>query len=362
MRKNFDMPSPRAAANLRPSRRSVLRGGAALAGATAAFGWMPAVRAQSTSISVTCWGGAYENAIRDAFAVPFTEETGIEVVLVNNADLARMKVQVESGNVAWDVFDSVGPQIMAGSTAGLWESLDLSLIDPPELIVEPAADHVGTYFFAGGIGFDPQRFPEGKHPKTFADFWNVEQFPGRRGLRTRVSETLEMALLADGVPPDQLYPLDVERGFAALDRIKPHVRKWIEAKPETVSLISSGELDFTYTYLSRVLPARRDGTSVDMSMAQTLNSLEYLAVPRGGNNTKAAMQYVGFCLRPDRQAAFCELVSFSPNAVAALELATEETRSLMPNMSDPNSVVVNDQWWGENYEVLQERFTEWMLL
>lgn len=362
MKKNFNLPTPLVGAGSGPTRRSVLRGGAALAGATAAFGWAPAVRAQSTSISVTCWGGAYENAIRDAFAIPFTQETGIEVVLVNNADLARMKAQVEGGNVAWDVFDSVGPQIMAGSKAGLWEPLDLSLINPPELIVEPGEDHVGTYFFAGGIGFDPERIPEGKRPSTFADFWNVEQYPGRRGLRTRVSETLEMALLADGVPPDQLYPLDIERGFAALDRIKPHVRKWIEATPETVALIGSDELDFTYTYLSRVLPARRDGMSIDMSMTQTLNSLEYLAVPKGGNNTSAAMQYVGFCLRPDRQAAFCELVSFSPNAVEALELVSEEARSRMPDMSDPNSVVVNDQWWGENYEELQERFTEWMLL
>ena len=342
------------------TRRSMLKAAGLIAG-TGIIGFPAIVRAQSKSITVTCWGGSYEAAIRKAFAEPFAKETGIAVTLVNNADLPRMKVQVQNKNVSWDVFDSIGPQIMAGVEQGLWEKIDTSIVDRSDAIQKTGDDYVGTYSYAGGLGFDPVRHPEGKHPITYAEFWDVENFPGRRGLRSRISENLEMALLADGVHPNDLYPLDVERGFKALDRIKPHIRKWIETTPETVSLIGNKELDFTYTYLSRVLPAKANGMSIAMSMKQTLNSLEYLAVPKNGKNTEAAMKYVAFCLRPDRQAAFAEEVPFAPNTNAAIPLLSESAKANIPDMNDPNSVVINDAWWGENYEALQRRFTEWML-
>lgn len=352
--------SSRAGEKMGVSRRTILQSAGILAGASV-FGFPSIVRAQPASITVTCWGGSYEAAVRKAFAEPFAKETGIGVTLVNNADLPRMKVQVETKNVSWDVFDSIGPQIMAGSEEGLWETIDTGIVDSSGLIQKTGPDHIGTYFYAGGLGFDPARHPDGKHPTTFAEFWDVEKFPGRRGLRSRVSENLEMALLADGVAPEDLYPLDIERGFKSLDRIKPVIRKWIETTPETVTLIGSKELDFTYTYISRVLASAASGVSIDMSMQQTLNSLEYLAVPKHGKNTQAAMEYVAFCLRPEQQAVFCEEVAFSPNAEKAMELVSDNAKEHMPDMQDPNSIIINDEWWGKNYNDLQRRFTEWML-
>lgn len=342
------------------SRRSLLKAAGLVAGSSM-IGFPAIVTAQPKTLTITCWGGSYEAAIQKAFAEPFTKETGIAVTLVNNADLPRMKVQVESKNVSWDVFDSIGPQIMSGVEQGLWETIDTSIVDTSDLIQKTGPDHVGTYSYAGGLGYDPLRHPDGKHPTTYAEFWDVEKFPGRRGLRARISENLEMALLADGVDPNALYPLDIERGFKALDRIKPAIRKWIETTPETVTLIGSKELDFTYTYLSRVLASQKNGMSIAMSMKQTLNSLEYLAVPKHGKNTEAAMKYVAFCLRPDRQAAFAEEVAFAPNSSSALSLLSEQARTQIPDMNDPNSVVINDAWWGKHYDSLQRRFTEWML-
>ncbi|ARP79785.1 spermidine/putrescine ABC transporter substrate-binding protein [Bordetella genomosp. 8] len=343
------------------SRRSVLKAGAAMAG-MAALGTAMPLRAQARGISVTCWGGSYEAAVRQAFAEPFAKESGIPVTLVNSADLTRMKVQVDSGNVSWDVFDSIGPQIMAGSRQGLWTPIDTGIVDTSKLLQPAGKDYVGSYSYAGGIAYDPKKFPDGKHPETFADFWDLKRYPGRRGLRSRVSENLEMALLADGVPPAQLYPLDVERAFKAMDRIKPAVRKWIETTPETVTLLTSNEIDFSYSYLSRVLPAQRAGSSVAMSMRQTLNSLEYLAVPKGGKNIQNAMRYVAFCLRPERQAAFCELVEFAPNAAGASDMVGAQARARMPDMKSPDAIIINDAWWGENYDKLQRRFTEWLLV
>ena len=323
--------------------------------------FMPFARAQSQGIVVTCWGGDYEKAIRSCFADPYTKETGVGVTLVNNADLAKMKVQVDSKNVQWDVFDSVGPQITAGSRDGLWEVIDPKIVDRSDLVAPGGNDYVGTYLFGGGVAFDPKRVAEGKRPQNLKDFWDVQRFPGRRGLRTRISETLEMALIADGVAPDKLYPLDIERGFKSLDRIKPAIKKWIETTPETVTLITNNELDYTYTYMSRVFPAQKAGLSIAMATGQTINSLEYIAVPKYSKNKDAAMRYVAFCLRPDRQAAFANTVFFAPNARKAAPLVAAESRKYMPDPLTPANVNLNDAWWADKYAALQKRFTEWRL-
>lgn len=340
------------------SRRRFLAGAGSMA---AAASFAPAVFAQTRSIAVTCWGGDYEKAIRSCFAEPFTKETGIAVSLVNNADLAKMKVQVDSKNVQWDVFDSVGPQITAGARQGMWEDIDPKIVDRSDLLSPGGKDYVGTYLFGGGVAYDPKRVPEGRRPQNLKDFWDVQRFPGRRGLRTRISETLEMALIADGVAPDKLYPMDIERGFKALDRIKPSVKKWIETTPETITLVTSNEIDYSYTYMSRVFPAQRAGLSVAMATGQTINSLEYLAVPKHTKNKEAAMRYVAFCLRADRQAAFANTVFFAPNVRKAVPLVAAESRQYMPDVLNPANVIMNDAWWSDKYEALQKRFTEWML-
>ena len=124
------------------SRRSFLAATALIAG-SGALGFAKRARA-AQSIAVTCWGGSYEKGIREHFADPFTKETGIEVILINNADLTKMKVQVESKNVQWDVFDSVGPQITAGAKMGLWEDIDRKIVNTSDLVAPGGKDYIGT--------------------------------------------------------------------------------------------------------------------------------------------------------------------------------------------------------------------------
>lgn len=343
--------------SIRSSRRQFLAGATAALAAPAI--WTRTARADS-AITVTCWGGAYRQGVESIFAKPFTEQTGIRVTLIDNSDLAKMKVQVDSKNVEWDVFDSVGPQITSGSKDGLWERIDPKIVDRSDLVSPGGDDYVGTFLFGGGIAWDPKRFPSGKYPVDFKEFWDVKAIPGRRGLRTRVSETLELALIADGVNPRALYPLDVKRAFAALDRIKSSVQKWIETTPQTVTLVTSNEIDFSYSYISRVRPAQIAGSSIDISTKQTLNSLEYLAVPKYSRNREAAMRYVSFCLKPDRQAAFAEALFFTPNARKGLAMSSDAARKFMPDMNNPNNAVLDDAWWGDNYATLQKRYTEWL--
>lgn len=349
------------------SARISRRGALKMAGAGAAALAAPAILVPGSAkaadrISFITWGGGYRKAWEEAYINPFTKETGIEVAVADTPDLAKVKAQVTTKNVDWDVFDGPGSMVLAGSAEGFWEPIDKNIVDTSDIYVPFGADYIPYYMFAGGIGFDPKRHPPGKAPATFADLFDAAKFPGRRGFRTRVAETLDMALLADGVPPDKLYPLDVERGFKALDRIKPHVKKWIAETPQTISLVQNNEIDFSYTYSGRVKAAQKDGVSIDFSWAQTLNGLNYASVLKGTKHKDAAMKLVAYTLKPDRAAAFAELLGYTPSVNKALPLITPETRKWMPDMKNKNNVVMDDLWWQKNFTALQKRFSEWQLI
>ncbi|WNM08566.1 extracellular solute-binding protein [Komagataeibacter nataicola] len=208
----------------------------------------------------------------------------------------------------------------------------------------------------------PSEFPEGRHPRNFEEYFDVRRFPGLRTLRNRVSETLEVALLADGVAPDQLYPLDVARGFRMLDTIKPSIIKWVEATTQTITLLQAGEADFSYSYASRVQTARASGgVSIDFSFGQTLNFLEYLSILKGAPHREEAMQFIAFALRADRQAETMNLLVNRPVNEKAMGMLSQKVLPWMPDINPGKNALVNDAWWAENYAPLERRFKEWTL-
>ena len=213
--------------------------------------------------------------------------------------------------------------------------------------------------WSGGIGWDPAKYGPGKAPRTFAEYWDVKKFPGLRTFRNRPSETLEAALLADGVPPSKLYPLDIDRGFKALERIKPNVGKWVDETPQSISLLERGEVNFSYVYASRV--RTQTGGKYAFSFDQNLLGMEYLAIVKGAPNKANAMKFVQFAMRPDRQAALMTLLGNIPTSRKALPLVSDDARKWMANVDNPNNALLNDEYWADKFEVVTRRFKEWVL-
>lgn len=305
------------------------------------------------------WGGAYQDLFQQAFATPFTQETGIAIQLVSGPDLAKAMGQVRSRQVEWDLIDLTAAMVTGGEAEDLWEPIDRNLIDASDLVLPLRPSSAPHLLFGGVIGYAPGRAGD-KFPRTFKDFFDAENFPGRRGLRTRISETLEIALVADGVDPKDLYPLDVERGFAALDRIKPHVAKWIEQTPQTISLVQNNEIDYVYTYNGRVASAQRSNVDIAFSPDQALILNQYLAVLKGSKRVEHAMQFIAFCLKPDRQADFANSYYSVPARKSALALLKPEVIERLPDINNPANIITDDSWWGENYVKLDRRFKEWL--
>jgi putative spermidine/putrescine transport system substrate-binding protein len=310
-------------------------------------------------VAFVSFGGSYGEFTKEFWIKPFTVQTGIEVDYVTGPDLARVKAQVTTQNVEWDVFDGPGSTISAGSKEGLWEPIDTRIVDLTKLVVQGGPDMVPTFIYSGGIAWDPART---KAPaKDFGQLWDVATFPGRRAFRTRISETLEMALLADGVEPGKLYPLDLDRGFKALDRVKGDVKKWFEQTTQGITIIQTNEADYTYTYANRVKSAREAGISIDFSFDQVISARNYYAVPKGSRRKEAAMRFLEFVTRPEQQAIMAEKMGFMPVTKGAAEKVSPDARKWIADPNNPRNAFVDDNYWRDNFITADKRFKEWIL-
>ncbi len=340
-------------------RRSLAKGLAASALAAPWLSFASKSASAAEPLVVVTWGGAYQAAMETAVAQTFTEATRIPVRLVSGPDLAKVKAQVRTRNVEWDIFDGTGPMITSGESEGLWEPLDIGAVDTKDLVAPLRKSSAPFIFSVGGIGYVPGRAKENV-PKTFAQFWDTKKFAGRRGLRSRASEMLELALLADGVEPSKVYPMDVERAFASLNKIKPSITKWIDSTPQTVSLLSSNEIDFNYVYAARVLAAKKANVDIGVTLDQTLVVSEYYATLKGSKRKDEAMQFIAHALKPEIQAKFANLNGHAPVLKSSQALLTPDVLALQPNWKNPNNLLVDDTWWGENLTAVDRRFKEWL--
>ncbi|WP_163160879.1 ABC transporter substrate-binding protein [Bradyrhizobium uaiense] len=318
--------------------------------------------ADSDIVTLTSTGGSYQENVTRTVLTPFTEETGIKVNIVPMPNMAKIKAQLLTGNVEWDVVNLPGTDAQFGSKQGYWEKLDPSMFDLSDLVVPPTRDVVTAQLYAQGIAWDPEKFGPRQHPANFAEFFDIKAFPGRRALRPDGPSTLETALLGDGVAPKDIYPLDVDRAFKVLGRIKPSIAAWPATTTQSISLLQTGEVDFSMTYSNRVKATmeRGGGKPMAFSLDQTLIFTDQFVVIKGAPNKANGMKLLAYLVRPEVQARLEEAVGLIPVSMKAGAMLSEAARKWQPNLRDPKNLVISDPYWSDNYEKVQSRFKEWI--
>lgn len=351
-----------------PNRRSVLKGAAAAGvGLSMPFVWGPSEARAAGRIVWATFGGTVGEAYDRIFIKPFTRETGIEVVQTGAADLAKVKASVMAARPEWDILSLAPSQAVSAVQEGLLEPIDYSIISAKEsdlLYPEAINKHwVSTQIYTGGIAYSTANNAIG--PNSWVDFWNVEKFPGRRGLRSRPLDMLEIALLADGVPGNKVFPIDVDRAFASLDRIKPHVTNWIDTAPQSIQLVQTKEIDYSFTYHNRVAAAQAEGFPIGYSTDQLLVFLNSYAVPKGARNAEAAMKFLNFIMtRPDLQKELWDATRLIPLSKEATAMIPDgERKRWIPDQNNGSNVVVDAEWWGAPGRLakLTTRYQAWLL-
>ena len=224
-----------------PRRRSMLLGSAGLALAAPALG-QPA-RAKPDRIVVNASGGAMANIFRRTYFAEFEKLHGIRVVDTSPVDFGKLRAMVESGNPEWTVTEIGGQDATRVKQMNLVEPLDASIIERSGYPAAAIDSHVYvSSAYSTALGFRTDVFPNGSQPKGWAQFWDVKRFPGPRSLRNHPVDNLEFALLADGVPKDKLYPLDMDRAFRKLDEIRPHIVVWWTTGAQPAQLLVDKEV------------------------------------------------------------------------------------------------------------------------
>ena len=354
---------------LNPSRRNALRVatvGLAAIGAPAVLNY---ARAQSKRIVVRDDGGVYTTAYGACFYRPFTEKTGIEVIGVqaNAEPIAQIRSMVETKTYTWDMAKISQPAILLLTQGDKIFLEKHGLENDPNVMSIPAAFMspygVATNVYSTVLAYRTDAFKGRKAPASWADFWNVKDFPGRRSLRKHPFDTIEESLMASGVPTSSLYPLNVDQAFANLDKISPSIDVWWNSGAQVTQMLTSGEVDMIATWVSRPQNAMIDGAPVAISWNQNLWGVDNWSILAGTPNADACREFSKFASDPKRMAQQTEYYPAGVTQPEAFKYIKPEVAKNCPTYPDniKNGVQINAKYWLQNQAAVTERFNSWIL-
>jgi putative spermidine/putrescine transport system substrate-binding protein len=355
--------------NFITSRRKLLQGVAATTAVLAAPAvWSPS-RAAGKRIVVRDDGGIYTKAYGAVYYRPFTEKTGIEVVGVqaNAEPTAQIRSMVETKNYTWDMAKISHPAILL-LTQGNKVYLEKHGLESDPVIATIPSQYmspygVGTNVYTTVLAYRTDAFKGRTAPSSWADLWNVKDFPGRRGMRKHPFDTIEQALMADGVPTEQVYPCNVDRAFAKLDKIKPDVSVWWTSGAQVEQMLNSGEVDMIPTWVSRAQAAQALGAPVEIIWNQGIWGGDNWSILAGTPNADACREFIKFASDPQRQAALMEFFPAGVTQPAAFNYIKPELAKSCPTHPDniKSGLQINAGYWLENQAAVMERFNAWVL-
>lgn len=334
-----------------------------------------ATPAGAHDLTFISWGGAYTRSQMLAFVRPWQRQTGLRIdVLDYEGGLAEIRSQVRSLNVKWDIVDLELSDAVRACDEGLLEKIDVTMLEPAPDGTPPEHDFIegaltdcaaGTVIWSTVIAYDESKFTETK-PQSLSDLFNLDQFPGKRGLRYTPKANLEWALLVDGVSPEDVYStLETERGlnraFAVLGRIKPHTIWWRSGE-EAIRLLEEDEVVMTSAYNGRVYEASTTrGEPFRIIWDWQVWNIDLLGIPRESPNRQAAMDFIRFATATSQLAAQARHIPYGPVRRSALEQVAPTLRAHLPTAQANfrHALQIDAEWWAEHFPAINRRFEKW---
>jgi putative spermidine/putrescine transport system substrate-binding protein len=358
------------------SRRKFLGLGAAAFGSTLLYGCGGGGETASTGgggsaaasglegdITIANWGGSTADGMMRAWAQPFTKKTGMNVKQVSPVDYGKVRTQVESGKVSWDWIDAEGwfpfgnPDLLEPIDAAALGLDETDLIDGFTDAVLPNA--VASYVTAYVIAYNTER--KGAHPMNWQEFFDPKAVPGKRSIYNWPYGMVDIALLGDGVPYEELYPLDLDRAFNKLDSMRDDLI-FFNSGAESQQQLVSGAADFLAPWNNRVGYLALGGMPVAIEWAEALRIRAYHVVIKGSARKKATEEFIRTALLPENQAQMALFSGYAPTLKSAMEKVDEKIRPYLPTEQanwDKGVGFLDDKWWGENLNDVTKKWTEW---
>ncbi|WP_208508359.1 ABC transporter substrate-binding protein [Variovorax sp. UC122_21] len=319
-------------------------------------------------LTVVSVGGALQESFRKAYWQPYAAAKSEKLVEDSNVvGLTKVKAMVESGNVIWDLVQMDEEDVVVGCDSGLLEKIDWASAAPatrdlPRELMNPCG--VPAMLWAKVLSYDSKRLPDG--PKSWADFWDTKRWPGKRALRKQAKQTLEIALMADGVPAAEVYKLlatkaGQDRAFAKLDQIKKDVQWW-EAGAQPIEWLASGAVVMASAYNGRIDAANKEGRSLAMVWKNQVYGPTDWVVVKGSPNKAKALALIDYMSAPAQQKLFAETIPYGPANPKAQALLSKAVLDKLPNAPQniDQPLLQNTAFWADHLDELQQRFAKWV--
>ena len=335
--------------------------GAALAAAVAG-------PATARDLSVVSWGGAYQDAQREVYFKPYMEAKKAKLAEESwDGGVGVLRAKAQGGANNWDVVQVESEELALGCEEGLYEKVDWAKLGGKDKFLPAAVSDcgVGAIVYNFIFAYDAAKLKDG--PKSWADFWDVQKFPGKRGMRKGPKTTLEIALMADGVKPLDVYKTlktdaGVDRAFKKLEALKPNL-VWWEKGSQPPQLLASGELAMTVAYNGRIAAANKnDGKNFKIVWPNSLYTIDSWVIMKGSPNKAQAEDFIAFVSLPENQKNLPPKIPYGVTAKAATGMIDKALLAELPTAPEnlASALYIDDTFWLENLDKLNQRFNAWV--
>ncbi len=323
-------------------------------------GLLSASGVQAKEMVFTSWGGTTQDAQVKAWVKPFEKAFGAVVKVDGPTNYGKFKAMIESGNVDWDVVDVEGDFAVAAAKEGLLEPIDYMVVKQAD--IDPrfrGVNYVGSFYYSFVIGYNKDALGAGKTPKTWTDLFDLKTFPGKRTFyKWSAPGVLEMALLADGVPTDKLYPLDLDRAFRKLDTIKPQI-VWWSGGAQSQQLLASGEAPIGAFWNGRVFAVQKENKNVGVSWTQNLTAADLLVVPKGAKHKAVAMDFLAQATSAKGQEQLATETSYAPVNITSAKMMSPAEVASLPDSHKDTQINLDMVYWAAHRDEIGKRWYDW---
>ncbi|MCB1342537.1 MAG: ABC transporter substrate-binding protein [Pseudooceanicola sp.] len=321
--------------------------------------------AQDKQVTIASWGGSFQEAQSKALFIPAAKATGIAVKEETYGGMSDVRLQVSTGAVTLDIVASGSGSAARAGAEGLLEPLDYNVIDVSTFYPTLKSEYcVGGDVFSTVYAWNTKTYGDAG-PQSWADFWDVEKFPGKRAYRNKVAGALEPALMADGVAPEDVYKVldseeGIERAINKIRELKPHIDVFWTSGAQQAQLMKDGEVDMTTGWNGRFDNAAKDGAQVKYSFNQALLDYDCFAIPKGAPNKDTAMAFLAEISKAEYQDDLPKYITYGPTNKAAFDTGeiTPEVAAMLPS-SPANAAMqlpISLEWYIKWESVADEKY------
>lgn len=296
--------------------------------------------------------GSLNATLNEVVWKPFSQLTHQKVRTTPWSDLTDANYTLlRSGRQNWSLVLIEDDDAETGCSEGLFLPFPATASESSN--ADPARCGVPALSLDYALSWDSSRF--GDTP-NWRDFWDVARHPGKRGLRADPRITLEIALLADGVPPDAIYnvlgsPAGLDRAFRRLAQLRPYI-VWWTSPAEAMHILTKGAALMSVIPTSEVAAANanlRTPRFRNLWFPLLRVNYDWVIPANGTRDLTSALALATWAAASEQQSALnAQLITPAP------EWARPRIGALPP------AFPMNVDFWRRNLPAIKTRFDQWL--